>query len=94
MEQHSQEKTARLRGEGERSRVDCVFREGWEGVGEVRERAARDAAVVWSEDGLGGGKTRVDVLGSTYTGRVAASRASLSLRLDLPREESLRCLVV
>ena len=32
--------------------------------------------------------------GSTYKGRVAASRASLSLLLDLPAEESRRCLVV
>lgn len=31
---------------------------------------------------------------STYKGRVAASRASLSLLLDLPAEESRRCFVV
>ena len=31
---------------------------------------------------------------TTYKGRVAASRASLSLLLDLPTEERRRCLVV
>lgn len=42
----------------------------------------------------GGCPVRVCGSSTTYKGRVAASRASLSLLLDLPTEERRRCLVV